>query len=650
MADEDFRADDTFELKSALQQLVAAMRDAATGTTEASKATAQTIAMQELERKEIAKKVKQNKDAEKAMKDLTTSIKDSSVKQQIITKIFDDNAKVVVAMFDGLVTRLKAVGKALMDGVQLIMDGVKTAREIGISAQEGVALEIGSQIESIKSIFSFDPNQIFNAEEIKNTSKAAADAFGGFSEGLAPSSEGLRKFNQNLGQAGIIGAPTAETFRALALTGTTTADGLESLRAATGRQTIQTGTLSNIINKNLTSVNIFGASVLKRALDFDRLGISLDSLNKGAESYVTNLDGQIDALAQLGQLGTEIDFEKLTMLQEFGAPGEAQKYVASLVKSEDLRSASYRALLGQISGINVDDIIKVKGAGNFDKLQEAVTKQADTTGDSNEKLTLFGQIIDVLAKNKLVLFVGSLVVAVGSLAAFIFQLVVSMRTLRALSTGGTPPTGGTTTGGTTATPSTPTTLGSSVKTGAGMGAGVGVGAGIVGGMTTALQGGGWKKAIIMTIAPILGGLLGGALGGALVAGLAATGFGAPIAAAIGPTLIATMSGLGATAAGVLASKMTADDMISSPGYGNRTLVTPTGTFALNNNDTVMAGTNLFNKGTLQAPTGENSRLLDKIDRLVDTIQNATTTINVGGQVQRVPRFQLVGVHSRNEVE
>jgi predicted lipid-binding transport protein (Tim44 family) len=154
----------------------------------------------------------------------------------------------------------------------------------------------------------------------------------------------------------------------------------------------------------------------------------------------------------------------------------------------------------------------------------------------------------------------------------------------------------------------------------------------------------------MTIAPILGGLLGGALGGALVGGLAATGFGAPIAAAIGPTLIATMSGLGATAAGVLASKMTADDMISSPGYGNRTLVTPTGTFALNNNDTVMAGTNLFNKGTLQAPTGENSRLLDKIDRLVDTIQNATTTINVGGQVQRVPRFQLVGVHSRNEVE
>jgi hypothetical protein len=580
---------------------------------------------------------------------IAKTLKDYSLKQELFNNAFGQRSSAMLAVFDGLSTRLKAVGKSLGDGVQLVVEGIRNARDIGIAAQEGVALELGSQIESIRSIFSLDPNQIFNAEEIRNTSKAAAQALGGFSTGLTPSAEGLRTFNQNLGQAGIIGPATAETFRALALTGTTTAAEFETLRAATGRQSIQTSTLSGVINRNLTSVNIFGTSVLKRALDFERLGISLDSLNKGAESYVTSLDQQIDAVAQLGQLGTAIDFEKLTMLQEFGAPGEAQKYVASLVNAEDLRSASYRALLGQIAGINVDEIIKVKGAGNFTKLEEAVTKQADTTDKANTVLTFLGQVIDVISKNKLVLFIGGLAAAVVSLTAFVVQAVASVRTLQTLNAlaakaGGAP----TTTGGAPTTTTPPATMG--VKTGVGMGAGVGVGAGLVGGMTTALQGGGWKKAIIMTIAPILGGLLGGALGGALVGGLAATGFGAPIAAAIGPTLIATMSGLGATAAGVLASKMTADDMISSPGYGNRTLVTPTGTFALNNNDTVMAGTNLFNKGTLQAPTGENSRLLDKIDRLVDTIQNATTTINVGGQVQRVPRFQLVGVHSRNEVE
>jgi hypothetical protein len=538
------------------------------------------------------------------------------------------------------------------------MDAINDARKMGLNAQQAVEFSAKAELEAFASIFDgFDADTMFNAKEIEQAGLAAADAFGGFSSGLEPSAKGLSQFRENLQKAGIQGAPTAETFRALALTGTTTAQGFESLRAATGREGIAVGTLTGVINKNITSVNVFGTSVLKRALDFDRLGINLDSLNKGAESYVTSLDQQIDAVAQLGQLGTAIDFEKLTMLQEFGEPGAAQEYISSLINSEDLRSASYRALLGQISGINVEEIIKLKNANNFNVLESSVTDASKEMGKLKETMTTFekfiadfAKAIDVISSSRLFTFAGSIITSIVALASFTRSLFMASRAASPT----TPPTGTTTSPTGPAPTGAPTTFGASVKagtkTGVGMGAGVGVGAGIVGGMTTALQGGGWKKAIIMTIAPILGGLLGGALGGALVGALAATVFGAPIAAAIGPTLIATMSGLGATAAGVLASKMTADDMISSPGYGNRTLVTPTGTFALNNNDTVMAGTNLFNKGTLQAPAGENSRLLDKIDRLVDTIQNATTTINVGGQVQRVPRFQLVGVHSRNEVE
>ena len=99
----------------------------------------------------------------------------------------------------------------------------------------------------------------------------------------------------------------------------------------------------------------------------------------------------------------------------------------------------------------------------------------------------------------------------------------------------------------------------------------------------------------------------------------------------------------------------ANDLISTPGYGERTLVTPKGEFALNNSDTVMAGTNLFNKGELQVSTPtytgqtETINLIRKVDQLVSMLSNATTTINVGGSVQRVPRMQLVGVYSRNEV-
>ena len=51
------------------------------------------------------------------------------------------------------------------------------------------------------------------------------------------------------------------------------------------------------------------------------------------------------------------------------------------------------------------------------------------------------------------------------------------------------------------------------------------------------------------------------------------------------------------------------DMISGPqggsGYGKRTLVAPEGTYALNNNDTVLAGTNLFKSNdTISTGMGE----------------------------------------------
>ena len=69
-----------------------------------------------------------------------------------------------------------------------------------------------------------------------------------------------------------------------------------------------------------------------------------------------------------------------------------------------------------------------------------------------------------------------------------------------------------------------------------------------------------------------------------------------------PLAIAGVAGLGAVVNG--ASKMfTADDLMSSPtggsGYGDRILVSKEGTYALNNRDTIIAGTDLFNKSSNQ---------------------------------------------------
>ena len=84
------------------------------------------------------------------------------------------------------------------------------------------------------------------------------------------------------------------------------------------------------------------------------------------------------------------------------------------------------------------------------------------------------------------------------------------------------------------------------------------------------------------------------------------------------------------------------DVVSD--YGSRTLVTPTGNVALRNDDTVIAGTNLFPKGSVQM--ADNSALMSKIDRFIDTVNNATTTINIDGRVQTVNRIQLAEVNTR----
>ena len=105
----------------------------------------------------------------------------------------------------------------------------------------------------------------------------------------------------------------------------------------------------------------------------------------------------------------------------------------------------------------------------------------------------------------------------------------------------------------------------------------------------------------------------GAIGGFAVSG------GNPIGALIG--------GIG----GAISAGM-ADDMV---GYGARTLVTPNGNIALNNNDTVIAGTNLF-KGddTISMPKGK-LQLGGSVDtsKLEGLMQNLISVTKAGSEKQ-----------------
>jgi hypothetical protein len=96
-------------------------------------------------------------------------------------------------------------------------------------------------------------------------------------------------------------------------------------------------------------------------------------------------------------------------------------------------------------------------------------------------------------------------------------------------------------------------------------------------------------------------------------------------AAIGNLPGAIIGGLGGLIGGLMA-----DDMMSS-GYGSRKLVTPTQTIALNNNDTVIAGTNLV-KGddTLSMPKGSlnlnNSADLSPLINAINEVKSAIDTL------------------------
>jgi hypothetical protein len=114
-----------------------------------------------------------------------------------------------------------------------------------------------------------------------------------------------------------------------------------------------------------------------------------------------------------------------------------------------------------------------------------------------------------------------------------------------------------------------------------------------------------------------------------------------------PLGIAAAAAVTAAGFGLLNGIKTGDDIMSpgsnSSGYGNRTLMGPEGAIALNNKDTVIAGTNLFDKGDdviskgageVKIPTQDN-RVGEQTNRLLATLV---------GQNNKKPELSPVGLY------
>ena len=480
--------------------------------------------------------------------------------------------------------------------------GVKFASTLGTSATRGVQLEIANRtalISQIKNLISLDADRIVTGQQQRAAQQALTDTFISTREGFELSAKGTQAFAANL-KGGFKSEfqLTSESLRALVTTGLATEAQFENFRKASGRASLSSSQFANIVNKNSLSFLLYGPRFAKAATDAEKLGISLSSLQAAQEGLVTNLDGTIDTVAQLNQLGAQVDFGTLIRVAEQEGPDALMAYARATIPANLLQSASTRALFRQL-GVSAEDFLKAGGQQKSaaESIEEQMSQAAEKTNNfgatlltigSRAQEILIGSFLNVgvaalfAAKAMYGLGWSGLKGAFSSLTSVILPLAALIAGITMMFTGRQMVAEG--------------------KSGAGL--------------LTGAAGGALAGAAIGSFFPVIG-----------------TGVGAAIGA-----------GIGLVAAGTATP---ANDMVSA-GYGSRMLVTPNGAFALNNADDIIAGTNLFPKGALQMGS-DSSELVRKIDNLISALSNASTTINVGGNMQTVPRMQLVGVYSRNEV-
>jgi len=503
--------------------------------------------------------------------------------------------------------KLTSAGKALgAEFIKMTDAGIRFAATIGTEATNGVRLEFRNRLAAVKQILSLDANRAASLSQIQAAEQALADTFVSVREGFQLSSDGAAQFANNL-KGGFRSEfqLTNESLRALVTTGLSTTEQFESFRRASGRASLSSGQFANIVNKNTLSFLLYGQNFAKAAVNAEKLGISLAGVQAAQEGLVTNLDGTIDTVAQLNQLGAQLDFGTLIRVAEQEGPDALLAYVRRTVPEQLMQSASTRSLFKQL-GISVEDYMKMgnKQASAAEDIEQQMTEAATATGKLANGATLLNKLYTTGAAT----FVGLISAVAGAIVA------LNGFSAAAVASGAA----------TLGKVASIASLGLRLVSGAAVGTGAGM---LAGGSATA-----------STLGSVAGSLGAAALA-RFAGGTIGTFFGGPVGAMIGGAL----GGL----AGAGIEKLMADDMFSS-GYGSRTLVTSKGAFALNNADDIIAGTNLFPKGALQMGS-DSSELVRKVDNLISALSNATTTINVGGGVQTVPRLQLVGVYSRNEV-
>ena len=125
-----------------------------------------------------------------------------------------------------------------------------------------------------------------------------------------------------------------------------------------------------------------------------------------------------------------------------------------------------------------------------------------------------------------------------------------------------------------------------------------------------------------------GGALAGAAGGAALGTLLLPGVGTVIGGIAGGILGSMAGEAGGAAIGIyalLTGLLDKGDDVISPGYGKRMIFSPEGAVALNNNDTIVAGTNLGGGSNQSANTSSPSINLSPLVERMSAVEKSIIT-------------------------
>lgn len=363
-------------------------------------------------------------------------------------------------------SEIKAANKQMADAIidvakevgRVAQAGAKLSGTLGVSLSRGIALEMDNRNAITKQIFTIEANRMMTMEQMASAEQSFAGTFLAAKEGFQLSADGAADFGSSL-KTGFKSdfTLTGDAMKALITAGVSTEGEFENLRKASGLASIGNQQLATMVNKNSLSFMLYGPKFAKAAVEAERLGISLASVQAAQESMVTNLDGTIDTIAQINQLGGQVDFGTLTRLNEFEGPQATLKYLQSTIPPALFQSASTRALLKGF-GISVEDLMKTQEstqASAANKIEQSLTKLeekaipvADVLGNLLRKLEEFmntwGGLLKALAGLAIVAYVTKgLVTFGGALFAMAARMFPALGTsglgARLLGGGGAPP-------------------------------------------------------------------------------------------------------------------------------------------------------------------------------------------------------------------